>query len=182
MRFPREMAVMALLIGCPGLGKAGASEPAPSRTLSITVVTEGSRNPFEAAVIAVATRHETGAWSSAGRMRTDAAGRSSLEIQATVTALHVLVVCPHGDRVLSGDAALDLTDAGSSPLTLEVSIESISVDGVRCSPAAEERVAAPRWPWPIPGPRSPRWPPRSPIPDPDHCDPLPCPAPKVDAT
>lgn len=178
MRFLREIAVLVLLIGGLGIGGAGASEPAPSRRLSISIVTESSRDPFEAAVIAVATRRESGAWSSAGRIQTDAAGRSSLEIHAGVTALHVLVVCPQGDRVLSGDAALDLADAGSSPLALEVSIESGSADTVRCSPAAEERAAVPRWPWPIPWPRDPR----RPIPDPDQCDPLPCPTPKADAT
>jgi hypothetical protein len=75
MRFAREMTVLGVLIGCLALERAGASEPGrrPSRRLSITVVTEGSRNPFEDAVIAVATRHETGAWSSAGRLRTDPA-------------------------------------------------------------------------------------------------------------
>ena len=181
MRFPRELAVLGVLIGGLGLGRALASElaPRPWRHLSITVVTEGGRNPFEDAVIAVATRHESGAWSSAGRTRTDPAGGSSLQIDAAVTALHVLVVCPHGDRVLSGDAALDLPEAASSPISLEVSIESDSGDAVWCSPAAEQ-VSAPRWPWPIPIPRSPRPPPR--WPPPEYCDPFPCPTPKVDAT
>jgi hypothetical protein len=165
------MAVMGLLIGAPDLASATAEEAA-SRRLSIAVVAEGGRDPFEAAVIAVAIRHESGAWSSAGRVRTDAAGRSSLEIHGAATAVHVLVVCSRGDRVLSGDAALQLEGAGS-PLSIEVSIESGSDGAVRCSPTVEE--ATPRWPWPVPFPRQPRWP--SP-----YCDPFPCPDRKAEAS
>lgn len=180
MKFARDMSVLGALIGCLRIEAAGASEAEvrPPRRLSVEVVTQGSRVPFENAVVAVATLRESGAWYSAGRMRTDAAGGSSLEIDAGVTALHVLVVCAHGDRILSGDTALELSRASGPELSLEVAIEFDARDVVLCSPAADARAAAPGWPRRLPEPRIPRLPP----PDPGRCDPLPCPIQKAGPT
>jgi hypothetical protein len=177
MSFARDTGVLAALIGCLGGEGAAASEAAAQpRRLSVEVVAQGSRVPFEDAVVAIATRRESGAWYSAGRMRTDAAGGSSLEIDAAVTAVHVLVVCAHGDRVLSGDAALDLSRSSAPELALEVAIEFDAREAVLCSPAERARADAPGWPqrWPVP--RIPRLPP----PDPGRCDPGPCPIAKAD--
>jgi hypothetical protein len=176
MRFARDAGVLAALIGCLGGEGAGAAEAGDRpRRLSVEVVAQGSRAPFEGAVVAIATRRESGAWHSAGRMRTDAAGGTSLEIDAAVTALHVLVVCAHGDRVLSGDAALDLSRSSGGELALEVAIEFDAGEAVLCSPAAA-RADAPRWPRRLPVPTIPRLPP----PDPGRCDPGPCPVAKAD--